>query len=151
MHQQPQTLSWSLCGDVFVIAQSDVSPTDHDYDDALAGYRRHLGDYRSILISTRGGRVNALQRKRTTDFWEEMAATGAALPKTAVMASKKTDRAVLTGMNWFLSGDVRIKPFAFDDFDGAFAYLGVFGLDQARVRTVLDRLHEQLCATAVGA
>lgn len=139
-----RTLTWQLCGDIFVLAQSATSPTDQDFNNALEGYRTHLGSFRAILVSSKGGRMNALQRKQTTDFWETYGHVGKP-PQTVVMSSSLSDRTILTALNWFLPKDMKIIPFGFDDFDEVFSFLNIDGAGlREQIRQTAENLHASM-------
>ena len=130
------TMCWELNGRIFVIVHSKHPPADPDYDAALNGYARHLGDFDGILISTAGGGPNFAQRKRTLDFWE-----GKVPPTTVVMTSLQVTRGIITAMNWFRH-DSPIIATAFDDFVRAFDYLHVSPARRTDLQTAVTRLHK---------
>lgn len=132
-----KTMQWERTGSVFVIVHSPLNPTVSEYDQALAGYDQHLGRFNGILIHSEGGAPNALQRKRTTEFWE-----GKTLPKTAIMTSSSVVRGVITALNWFFPQELRCPSDGY--FQGAFEYLAVPQDQQKLVTQTVHRLRREL-------
>lgn len=131
-----RTMSWELCGPIFVIAHNKEDPDDAEYDHALAGYEEHLGVFNGILISSTGGAPNLTQRRKTTDFWK-----GKDLPPTAIMTSSRMTRGVITAMSWVLPAP-KIASMDLHDFDAAFRYLALASEWHEKVRQTVARLRE---------
>jgi hypothetical protein len=88
------------------------------------------------IIYTEGGGPSAFQRKRFRE------ASGDRPPKCAVMMDSPMIRTIVTLMNLFSGGAIKI--FATHDWDGAFAYAEVPPEEQQEIKELIEKLKNEL-------
>src|SRR5262245_23753170 len=93
------------------------NPSDAEWQAYVDDLALHVHELVGIVGYTVGGGANMKQRNVAKMFW----AKNPQRP-IAVMTSSQVVRGMASALGWIL-GEKQIKPFALDDWDGAFAHL----------------------------
>lgn len=128
-------MHWRVIPDVVAVAvNTDLDPSDEDWDAYLADVIAHVGGLKGVLVYTPKSGPSAPQRARANAAFEKSKAD---VP-TAVMTGSRVVRGIVTALTWALGG--KIKAFAPNDFQGAVEYLGLEPDDQLKTKVVLKQL-----------
>lgn len=132
-----ETMAFRELGTTMLCVHSDADPTPsawNAYVDALAeaGLRTVPAPIRQILIFTRGGAPNSLQRRRLLRLLDH---DGASTIPTALLSDSRIARGAATVIGWF---GAAIKPFRSTDLDAAFDWLAVPQTDRADIQKALN-------------
>lgn len=139
--KKAKTTSWAFGDGVFLIVCSkDKKILDEEYNDILQAYDRFLLHIKCIIISSKGGMPNALQRERATNFWKEAKVDQ---PPMVVMSESDLVRYAVTAINFFVSK--KLIVFAFNDFKSVFEYLKIDNLKEREdIYSEIEKLHSQI-------
>jgi hypothetical protein len=131
----PKTMHWRVIPDVVAVAvNTDMDPSDEDWDAYLKDVITHVNGLKGVLVYTPRSGPSAPQRARANAAFE---ASKADIP-TAVMTGSRMVRGIVTALSWALGG--KIKAFAPDDFQGAVDFLELAPDDQLKTKVVLKQL-----------
>jgi len=133
---QRRTAAFRRVGDFAVFVHTEEPPTDPEWDQLLNVFRE-FPDLRRcrVLVLTDGGAPNARQRLLINAILKDPS------PPVAVVSSSMVARAVVTAMGWF---NPRMRAFAEDDINGAFAHLDATEVDRGRLSQVVTELRREL-------
>ncbi|HVY48303.1 MAG TPA: hypothetical protein VHB21_20590 [Minicystis sp.] len=121
-------------GDVLVVAQTPIEPSDAEWDQEVVLVRSGL--LKRILVVTAGGAPNAAQRKRYTE------ATGTQRILVGVVTESRIAVAVLTCLSWFV-GKGELKAFSPAEFRDALTHLGLSDRE-SEMRKIVQQLQARL-------
>ena len=130
------TFLWKRLDDYFVVVHTTTPPSDNEWNEVLAEFRKFDDLKRArIFVYTEGGAPNARQRA----LLNQVMAT--AKPPVAVLTSSSLARAAGTAISWF---NPAIRLFAPDDAESALDHLAAAGVDRVRLRKALHELKAKL-------
>jgi hypothetical protein len=128
-------MHWRVIPDVVAVnVNTDLDPSDEDWDAYLKDITQYVKGLKGVLIYTPKSGPSAPQRARANAAFE---GTKAGIP-TAVMTGSRMVRGIVTAFSWALGG--KIKAFAPNDFQGAVEYLELTPDDQLKAKVVLKQL-----------
>jgi hypothetical protein len=128
-------MHWRVIPDIIVVCvNTEVDPSDEDWDAYLADVNAHLRGLKGVLVFTPKTGPSASQRARANAAYEKAKAE---IP-TAIMTSSRMVRGIMTALSWALGG--KIKSFGENDFQGAVDFLALDTEEQLKAKVVLKQL-----------
>lgn len=129
-------IAWKFHGRVSVTVHGPLNPTNLEWQQFLRdAVRSGTGTHWRNLVVSYGGRPDGEQRKQ---LGEMLRGRGA---PTAILTASPVVRAAVSAISFF---NRSLKAFAFNDLDGAAAYLELTADEREKARELRHELVEQL-------
>lgn len=132
------TMVHRVVKNVHVVVHTTEPPSDDEWRLYFDHLRRHLPTIEAMVVASAGGGPDGKQRDYAERFWLDKSKK----PNIAVLTPSPFIRALSGALGWLI-GD-RIKTFAEQDFEGAFAYLKLSVEQGAAVQAALKELGQEL-------
>ena len=131
----PKTMHWrTVPNTVIVSVNTDVAPSDEEWDEYLEEVTQIVHDIKGVLVYTPSVGPTAAQRARSNEAFK----ASKAQVKTSIMTGSRMVRGIVTALSWAITD--KIKAFPTEDFNSAAEFLELTDEEKLRTRVVLKQL-----------
>lgn len=130
-----KTMYWQVVpGIVLISVNTDVPPSDEDWDGYLEDVAREINNIKGVLVYSEAVGPSATQRARVDEASQQHDVE----LKTAIMTGSRLVRGVVTALNWAQGG--KVKAFPTTGFQEAVDYLELDDEEKVKTKVTLKLL-----------
>lgn len=135
-----RTLGYHRIGNLVILVHGDTPPAADEWDTYIAFLGQQPAPKTRILVYSRGGSPDAVQRKKIVQVGQ--AHYGGILP-TAVMTDSPLARGAVTAITWLVTKN-KMAAFPLTKLEEALAFLEIPSTMLAEVRATISRLESEM-------
>ncbi len=136
------TIAYKRVGNLVVLVHASAPPADAEFDEYIEFLAKQATPRTRILVFSRGGSPNAVQRKKVAEVGDKY--YGGDTP-TAVMTDSPVARGAVTAITWLLSKN-KMAAFPLDKLEDALAFLQIPSAMTPEVRATIAKLEADMRA-----